>query len=221
MRDFRDAKAMAQSLRQALAANDLTITHSQALELIAKAFNEGSWNILAARIEAERPATPAAAVTGAPTLYCSFCGKPQQEVAMLIAGPSVSICNECVELCDDIIDDRSLAKLESEARALDPNADPLAIVRERLTAMTTEQLAARKQRSERWLHHIDRSLEQLTTGLEGRPRQWPPSTKDPLAGKSPEQLAAQRREMQARRAEVSARLGVTDAILAERGSAPS
>ncbi|MGP1871037.1 MAG: ATP-dependent protease ATP-binding subunit ClpX [Arsenophonus sp.] len=36
-------------------------------------------------------------------LYCSFCGKSQQEVRKLIAGPSVYICDECVELCNDII----------------------------------------------------------------------------------------------------------------------
>ncbi len=37
------------------------------------------------------------------TLYCSFCGKSQHEVRKLIAGPTVFICNECVELCNDII----------------------------------------------------------------------------------------------------------------------
>jgi hypothetical protein len=36
------------------------------------------------------------------TLYCSFCGKSQHEVRKLIAGPSVFICDECVELCVDI-----------------------------------------------------------------------------------------------------------------------
>lgn len=36
-------------------------------------------------------------------LYCSFCGKSQHEVKKLIAGPSVFICNECVDLCNDII----------------------------------------------------------------------------------------------------------------------
>ena len=36
-------------------------------------------------------------------LYCSFCGKSQHEVRKLIAGPSVYICDECVELCVDII----------------------------------------------------------------------------------------------------------------------
>jgi ATP-dependent Clp protease ATP-binding subunit ClpX len=37
------------------------------------------------------------------TLYCSFCGKSQHEVRKLIAGPTVFICAECVELCMDII----------------------------------------------------------------------------------------------------------------------
>ena len=38
------------------------------------------------------------------TLYCSFCGKSQHEVKKLIAGPTVFICVECIELCADIID---------------------------------------------------------------------------------------------------------------------
>lgn len=50
-------------------------------------------------------------------LYCSFCGKSQHEVRKLIAGPSVYICDECVELCNDIIreelDDVSLAERDS------------------------------------------------------------------------------------------------------------
>src|ERR1700751_226239 len=36
-------------------------------------------------------------------LYCSFCGKSQHEVRKLIAGPAVFICDECIELCNDII----------------------------------------------------------------------------------------------------------------------
>ena len=37
------------------------------------------------------------------TLYCGFCGKSQHEVGKLIAGPTVHICNECVDLCHDIV----------------------------------------------------------------------------------------------------------------------
>ncbi len=36
-------------------------------------------------------------------LYCSFCGKSQQEVARLIAGPFVYICNECVQFCNEVL----------------------------------------------------------------------------------------------------------------------
>lgn len=45
------------------------------------------------------------------TLYCSFCGKSQHEVRKLIAGPTVFICDECVELCMDIIREESKASL--------------------------------------------------------------------------------------------------------------
>ena len=40
---------------------------------------------------------------GARLLYCAFCGKSQHEVRQRIAGPSVFICDECVDLCNDII----------------------------------------------------------------------------------------------------------------------
>jgi len=43
------------------------------------------------------------------TLYCSFCGKSQHEVRKLIAGPTVFICDECVELCNDIIREETKA----------------------------------------------------------------------------------------------------------------
>src|ERR1019366_8801127 len=39
------------------------------------------------------------------TLYCSFCGKSQHEVKKLIAGPSVFVCDECIDLCNEIIRD--------------------------------------------------------------------------------------------------------------------
>ena len=43
-------------------------------------------------------------------LYCSFCGKSQHEVRKLIAGPSVFICDECIELCNDIVRDESASE---------------------------------------------------------------------------------------------------------------
>lgn len=47
------------------------------------------------------------------TLNCSFCGKVQEEVKKLIAGPSVYICDECIDLCRDIISEE--AKIEVSA----------------------------------------------------------------------------------------------------------
>jgi hypothetical protein len=69
MRDFRDAKAMARALRDALKSRVVEITHSESLELIAKTFGYDNWNILAAKIEAAEQrggAMPTLSPTGAP-----------------------------------------------------------------------------------------------------------------------------------------------------------
>jgi hypothetical protein len=66
MRDFRDAKAMAQTIRTALAAKGLKISIGESLELIAKALGAGDWNTLAAAIKAAPKGEPQAP-PGAPT----------------------------------------------------------------------------------------------------------------------------------------------------------
>ena len=48
-------------------------------------------------------------------LKCSFCGKGQEEVKKLIAGPTVYICNECIELCNEIIEDELAVETSTEA----------------------------------------------------------------------------------------------------------
>src|SRR5436853_343966 len=52
------------------------------------------------------------------TLKCSFCGKSQNDVRKLIAGPTVYICDECIELCDDIIAEEWEEEKSRELRAL-------------------------------------------------------------------------------------------------------
>jgi ATP-dependent Clp protease ATP-binding subunit ClpX len=52
---------------------------------------------------------------GGKLLFCSFCGKNQNEVRRLIAGPSVYICDECVDLCNDIITEESQVTDEQES----------------------------------------------------------------------------------------------------------
>ncbi|MGZ3706687.1 MAG: ClpX C4-type zinc finger protein, partial [Bdellovibrionota bacterium] len=58
------------------------------------------------------------------TLYCSFCGKSQREVKKLIAGPSVYICDECIDLCNDIIHEDS-SKDAAAGPGKKPNLDSL------------------------------------------------------------------------------------------------
>jgi ATP-dependent Lon protease len=55
MRDFRDAKAMAQTLRDALKAKSITLTHSESLELVARTLGFQDWNVLSAAIQASEP----------------------------------------------------------------------------------------------------------------------------------------------------------------------
>ncbi|MCH9753648.1 MAG: ATP-dependent Clp protease ATP-binding subunit ClpX [Alphaproteobacteria bacterium] len=54
------------------------------------------------------------------TLYCSFCGKNQHEAKKLIAGPSVYICNECVDLCQDIVKEEGNTNKKSTDRIPKP-----------------------------------------------------------------------------------------------------
>jgi ClpX C4-type zinc finger protein len=59
------------------------------------------------------PVTPRTTPISQSQYYCTFCGKGQDEVVVLIAGPGPFICNECVTFCHEIVQKR-LAKLEGE-----------------------------------------------------------------------------------------------------------
>ncbi len=58
-------------------------------------------------------------VGGEKLLYCSFCGKSQHEVRKLIAGPSVFICDECIDLCNDIIREEATTDTGTKAAKSD------------------------------------------------------------------------------------------------------
>src|SRR6266850_5896758 len=57
------------------------------------------------------------------TLRCSFCGKSQNDVRKLIAGPTVYICDECIELCNDIIAEEWEEEKSRELRSLPKPAE--------------------------------------------------------------------------------------------------
>jgi hypothetical protein len=161
MRDFRDAKAMAHTLRDALKAKSVETTHSECLELIAKAFGYENWNILSAKVEAARLDAPALSATGtiAPepdnTLYCSFCRKSQHEVRKLIAGPTVFICDACVELCNDIIENEDILHLFATVEELGNQSHPAA----------TEQLMSDVGRAEKLAERWRFTLQQIKRKL--------------------------------------------------------
>lgn len=62
MRNFRDAKLMAKSLREAMAARQVPLSHSETLEIVARQFGYDDWNVLAAKIGEAAPETPMEAV---------------------------------------------------------------------------------------------------------------------------------------------------------------
>ena len=105
MRTYQDAKVIAKSLRDFLAARNVSLSHSECLEIVAQQFGFADWNTLAAKLT-----TPPAAPQ---QLSCSFCGKSQHEVRGLIEGgcsnrgisPCVFICDECIAFSAQIYAD--------------------------------------------------------------------------------------------------------------------
>ena len=98
-------------------------------------------------------------------LYCSFCGKSQHEVKKLIAGPSVFICDECIELCNDIIRD----ELPVEAPQAKANKSDLPIpseIKNILDQYVIGQDAAKRVLAVAVYNHYKR-LKHLETSRDG------------------------------------------------------
>jgi ATP-dependent Clp protease ATP-binding subunit ClpX len=72
-------------------------------------------------------------------LFCSFCGKNQKEVKKLIAGPAVYICDECIQLCSEIIEEESEKDAEKLVQGLVPKD-----IKQRLDEYVIEQERAKK-----------------------------------------------------------------------------
>jgi len=129
MRTYKDAKALAKSLRDSLAARRVLLSHSECLEIVAKQSGCADWNTLLAKVDVEsrhlarqkdaasaaRPARPGAPhhmsrIATHEQIFCSFCAKSKHEVRSLIEGgcrnPALSrcvfICDECVAFCAQV-----------------------------------------------------------------------------------------------------------------------
>jgi Glyoxalase superfamily protein/ClpX C4-type zinc finger len=114
MRTYKDAKAMAKSLRGFLAARSVKLSHSQCLEIVAKQFGFADWNTLSTKLDAEsNGACPISKFAAPQQVSCSFCAKSQHEVRSLIEGgcsnrgisPCIFICDACVALCAQVNSD--------------------------------------------------------------------------------------------------------------------
>ena len=106
------------------------------------------------------------------TLYCSFCGKSQHEVRKLIAGPTVFICDECVELCVNFI---------TEESAIDKIVSPLwpeqigdrltsTTVSERVRDLSSEELTEALERGKKGVERNRRALQAIERRLATRER---------------------------------------------------
>jgi hypothetical protein len=157
---------MARALRNALNAKAVEITHSESLELIAHAFGYANWNILSAKIEV---ADPGAGQPAPKTLYCTFCGKSQHEVKKLIAGPTVYICDACVELCMDIIRvEGDFDKIFSPSRPDEESGDPAHATAFQVGGVSNEELQDVLERGRKWVERYRRTLQGIERRLEMR-----------------------------------------------------
>ena len=84
-------------------------------------------------------------------LFCSFCGKNQSEVRKLIAGPAVYICDECIQLCSEIIEEESEKDSPATDRILTPKE-----IKEKLDGYVIEQESAKKVLSVAVYNHYKR-----------------------------------------------------------------
>jgi len=189
MRDFRDAKTMARALRSGLGDQGLAVTHSQSLELMAKAFGYENWNILSAKIDDARPTSTPAAPTGGKTLYCSFCGKSQFEVAKLIAGPNSLICDVCVGLCTDIIEHGAVLALLAEDEAAGGEAAGYPKLSAYFEARSAEEFAAYLAKVERELVRMREGLDAFNEAIAARAAGQP--VKPTFKNRTDEELVAQ------------------------------
>ena len=108
-------------------------------------------------------------LAGEKLLYCSFCGKSQHEVRKLIAGPSVFICDECIELCNDIIREES-ARRRSARKPTKSDLPMPHEIREILDQYVIGQDQAKKILSVAVYNHYKR-LEDLRQERRRRARQ--------------------------------------------------
>lgn len=106
-------------------------------------------------------------------LSCSFCTKKQTEIAKLIAGPGVYICNECVGLCNDILSEE-LGIDDIHDRLNRPTADPSGppTSLKRWDDISDEELLAEMVQTHSSHQNVDRAVAEHVAALRARGVSW-------------------------------------------------
>lgn len=100
-----------------------------------------------------------AAEAAARVFHCSFCSKPQMEVVVLVSGPGVFICNECVKLCEAVIAAQPAKPLEPAA-IITPEKTPTDTLLKVLKGYNTA------------FERVDQSMQDITDILREREVSW-------------------------------------------------
>ena len=208
MRDFRDAKLMARSLDEALKLKSIALTHSESLELIAAIFGVDNWNVLSAQIKAaEEP--------GAKALHCTFCKKSSDEIEALVAGPGVYICDKCIALCSNTLEEQSIAKMLR-------NADPVSATLDHFRDRSTEQIISYQRDAQHRLSSTRTAIRAVESLLGDAFQQQP--VPGPLyeffRTKSKKDLVAAKKQLESNLDKTETTLRAVDDVLKARSEHP-
>ena len=101
-------------------------------------------------------------------LYCSFCGKSQHEVRKLIAGPTVFICDECVELCMDIIKEENKSSFVKHQDGVPSPKEICSVLDDYVIGQkfAKEILSLKERLNKIYSKHTGKSVEEISVALE-------------------------------------------------------
>ena len=101
-------------------------------------------------------------------LYCSFCGKSQHEVRKLIAGPTVFICDECVELCMDIIKEENKSSLVKHQDGVPSPKEICNVLDDYVIGQkfAKEILSLKERLNKIYSKHTGKSVDEISDALE-------------------------------------------------------